>query len=202
MNAGLQHAAVGNQQLAVLDLKRCPQCEGDLPLSEFGICRARKDGLNLYCKTCIRMKIARSRQSLREYKHARMTLRLQGAQHQPKPSIEQKPAFSARRIARMLRKLAPTDRVREAIRGGAETQTEIARVTRLRIDELCDVLANLLLWTGEIRTEVVDHTRRYFVNDAEAPAPRHSVTAPPEARSYGVSNIYFDGEPGNVRRHG
>ena len=31
-----------------------------------------KDGLNLYCKRCIRQKIALSRQALREYKKARV----------------------------------------------------------------------------------------------------------------------------------
>ena len=32
-------------ELSVVELKRCPRCEESLPLSEFGICRARKDGL-------------------------------------------------------------------------------------------------------------------------------------------------------------
>ncbi len=59
------------------------------------------------------------------------------------------------------------DRVREAIRCGARTQKEIAHVTKLPKDEVCDALANLLLWTHEIRTEVIRHTRMYFVNEAE-----------------------------------
>jgi hypothetical protein len=66
----------------------------------------------------------------------------------------------------MLRKLSPADRVREAIRCGARTQKEIAQVTKLPKDEVCDALANLLLWTREIRTQVVSHTRMYFVNEA------------------------------------
>ena len=33
-------------------------------------------------------------------------------------------------------------------------------------DEVGDALANLLLWTHEIRTEVIDNTRMYFINDA------------------------------------
>jgi hypothetical protein len=36
------------------DVKHCPICTQELPISEFGICRARKDGRNLYCKSCIR----------------------------------------------------------------------------------------------------------------------------------------------------
>ena len=145
------------------ELKRCPRCEESLPLSEFGICRARKDGLNLYCKRCIRQKIALSRQALREYKSAR-------SKHSPnttKPRVvlDSKAGFSPRRIARMLRKLSPADRVREAIRCGARTQNEIAHVTKLPKDEVCDALANLLLWTREIRTQIVNHQRLYFVNE-------------------------------------
>ena len=148
------------------ELKRCPRCEEALPLSEFGVCRARKDGLNLYCKRCIRQKISQSRQALREYKSARIK---QGTHSLPGTSqvtIDTKAGFSPRRIARMLRKLSPADRVREAIRCGARTQKEIALVTKLPKDEVCDALANLLLWTREIRTEVINHTRMYFVNEA------------------------------------
>jgi hypothetical protein len=147
-----------------IELKRCPRCEESLPLSEFGVCRARKDGLNLYCKRCIRQKIALSRQALREYKSARSK---HGAvASKSRVILDAKAGFSPRRIARMLRKLSPADRVREAIRCGAETQTEIAQVTKLPKDEVCDALANLLLWTREIRTQIVRHQRRYFVNEA------------------------------------
>ena len=151
-------------EAAVPELKRCPRCEEALPLSEFGICRARKDGLNLYCKRCIRQKIALSREALREYKSARSK---HGATAtKSRLPLDTRTGFSPRRIARMLRKLSPADRVREAIRCGARTQKEIAHVTRLPKDEVCDALANLLLWTREIRTQIVNHTRMYFVNEA------------------------------------
>lgn len=150
-------------ELSAPELKRCPRCEESLPLSEFGICRARRDGLNLYCKRCIRQKIALSRQALREYKTAR-------SKHtnstKPRVTLDGKAGFSPRRIARMLRKLSPADRVREAIRCGARTQKEIAHVTKLPKDEVCDALANLLLWTREIRTQIINHQRMYFVNEA------------------------------------
>lgn len=152
-------------EVSVLELKRCPRCEESLPLSEFGVCRARKDGLNLYCKGCIRQKIAQSRQALREYKNARIKHGSTTVPERSRLTIDAKSGFSPRRIARMLRKLSPADRVREAIRCGAETQTEIAQVTKLPKDEVCDALANLLLWTHEIRTQVINNTRRYFVND-------------------------------------
>ena len=152
-------------EVSEIELKRCPRCEESLPLSEFGVCRARKDGLNLYCKRCIRQKIALSRQALREYKKARVK---QGhtAAERSRLTVDPKSAFSSRRIARMLRKLSPADRVREAIRCGAHTQKEIAQVTKLPKDEVCDALANLLLWTREIRTQIVRHQRMYFVNEA------------------------------------
>jgi hypothetical protein len=152
-------------EVNVVELKRCPRCEESLPQLEFGVCRARKDGLNLYCKRCIRQKIAQSRQALREYKNARIKHGATTAPDKSRVSIDTKSGFSPRRIARMLRKLSPADRVREAIRCGARTQKEIAHVTRLPKDEVCDALANLLLWTREIRTQVINHTRMYFVNE-------------------------------------
>src|SRR5207253_4969951 len=165
--------------VSIVELKTCPRCEESLPLSEFGLCRARKDGLNLYCKRCIRQKIAQSRQALREYKNARIRHGAPVVPERSRVSIDAKAGFSPRRIARMLRKLSPADRVREAIRCGAETQTEIAQVTRLPKDEVCDALANLLLWTREIRTQVINHTRRYFVNEAseELTKARQAVEA-------------------------
>ena len=153
-------------EVSVVELKRCPRCEESLPLSEFGVCRSRKDGLNLYCKRCIRQKIAQSRQALREYKNARIRHGATAVTGKSRLTIDAKSGFSPRRIARMLRKLSPADRVREAIRCGARTQKEIAHVTKLPKDEVCDALANLLLWSREIRTQVISHTRMYFLNDA------------------------------------
>lgn len=153
-------------EVSVIQLKRCPRCEESLPLAEFGVCRARKDGLNLYCKRCIRQKIAHSRQALREYKNARIKHGSPATAGKSRVTIDAASGFSPRRIARMLRKLSPADRVREAIRCGARTQTEIAQVTKLPKDEVCDALANLLLWTREIRTQIVKHQRMYFVNEA------------------------------------
>jgi len=152
-------------EVSEIELKRCPRCEESLPLSEFGVCRARKDGLNLYCKRCIRQKIALSRQALREYKKARGKHGSSISSDGVRVSLDHKTSLSSRRIARMLRKLSPADRVREAIRCGAHTQKEIAQVTKLPKDEVCDALANLLLWTREIRTQIVRHQRMYFVND-------------------------------------
>src|SRR5438876_8798241 len=166
---------VRQADVIIVELKRCPRCEESLPLSEFGLCRARKDGLNLYCKRCIRQKISLSRQALREYKKARGKHGSSTSSDSSRLALDTKASLNSRRIARMLRKLSPADRVREAIRCGAHTQKEIAQVTKLPKDEVCDALANLLLWTREIRTQIVSHTRRYFVNDAMEELNRATV---------------------------
>jgi hypothetical protein len=169
----------GLAEVSVAELKRCPRCEESLALLEFGVCRARKDGLNLYCKRCIRQKIAQSRQAMREYRNARIKHGSTVVPEASRVAIDAKSGFSPRRIARMLRKLSPADRVREAIRCGAREQKEIAQVTRLPKDEVCDALANLLLWTREIRTQIVNHKRMYFVNEAseELTKAREAVEA-------------------------
>lgn len=177
-------------EVTEIELKRCPRCEESLPLSEFGVCRARKDGLNLYCKRCIRQKIATSRQALREYKKARGK---HNSTDHSRVTLDNKTTLSSRRIARMLRKLSPEDRVREAIRCGAHTQKEIVQVTKLAKDEVCDALANLLLWTREIRTQIVRHQRMYFINEdmellakAQAAAQKRSRSLNPSFSSVGV----------------
>src|SRR5216684_2170282 len=93
----------------VVELKRCPRCEEALPLSEFGVCRARKDGLNLYCKRCIRQKISLSRQALREYKKARGKHGSTISSDSSRLALDAKASLNSRRIARMLRKLSPAD---------------------------------------------------------------------------------------------
>jgi hypothetical protein len=147
--------------------KNCPICCQQLPLSEFGVCRARHDGRNLYCKSCIRKKVTDSRRALKEYRSARK----RGAAH---PSSEQTGvtsleanSASSSNYARMLNKLSPLERVREAIRKGSRTQKEIRTAAKLGDDEVGDALANLLLWTREIRTEMIDNTRHYYLNESE-----------------------------------
>src|SRR6478672_2151958 len=114
---------------AVRNTKVCPICTLELTVSEFGVCRARKDGMNLYCKTCIRMKVNRSRKALKEYKSARK-------KYVPDTSVESpdydsldllttQPVSYSRPGSRM----SPVERVREAIRSGARTQKEILHET-------------------------------------------------------------------------
>ena len=62
--------------------------------------------------------------------------------------------------------MSPIERVRESIKRNARTQQEIAQEPQLGKDEIGDALANLLLWTREIRTAVIDNTRMYFINES------------------------------------
>lgn len=143
----------------------CPICRQVLPISEFGICRARKDGLNLYCKSCIRQKVTNSRRARREYDSAKQ----RGSGEQAVPGVfadaVADDSQQVRQCTVKIDRMTPVERVREAIRRGARTQKEIAQVTKLGKDEIGDALANLLLWTREVRTEVIKNTRLYFIND-------------------------------------
>lgn len=156
------------------ETKHCPICAQVLPLTEFGICRARKDGHNLYCRVCIRKKVTESRRALKEYKSIRDQYpgsRIVTTETEARSNDDQNsdlPPGQFHYVTRQLNRMTPAERVREAIRKGARTQKEIAQGTKLGKDEIGDALANLLLWTREIRTEVVDNTRRYLINDAAA----------------------------------
>jgi hypothetical protein len=162
--------------------KNCPICSQQLPLSEFGVCRARKDGRNLYCKSCIRKKVTDSRRALKEYRSARK-------RYVSQPLLDSADALSTHdgdsstMFPRTMSKMSPIERVREAIKKGARTQKEIAQETRLGKDEIGDALANLLLWTREIRTQTIDNTRFYFVCESpESQAAREETSNLPQRK--------------------
>ncbi len=167
---------------AAVNRKHCPICSHDLPLSEFGVCRARKDGRNLYCKSCIRKKVTDSRRALKEYRSARKRY---VSQSLPDHSWSQADGDSpsSANYTRLLSKLSPIERVREAIRKGARTQREIAQETRLGKDEIGDAIANLLLWTREIKTQIVDNTRLYFINESADLPIREEARNLPERKA-------------------
>lgn len=49
----------------------CSRCDQDLHVKEFGFCRARRSGRNLYCRSCIRTTVRKSRTALKDYKSAK-----------------------------------------------------------------------------------------------------------------------------------
>src|SRR6476659_6100374 len=166
-------------------VKHCPICTQELPISEFGICRARKDGRNLYCKSCIRNKVTQSRRALKEYKSARKKYIAQQVEMSDLINAEHVPTTNY--TPKSLSKLSPVERVRDAIRRGAKTQKEIAQETKLGKDEIGDALANLLLWSREIRTQVQDNTRLYFLNDADLANAEESLQLPRRKRDVSSS---------------
>jgi hypothetical protein len=160
-----------------VELKRCPRCEETMPTSEFGVCRARKDGMNLYCLRCIREKVAIFRDGLR-------------ARGLPinRPRAIKKIAQPKRR-ARVTPQLDNPEQVLNAIRQGAHTLKEIkANLPRVAIDDITESIANLLLWDKKICTAEIDGTRMYFIG-----VPRKPMVPVREPRSHGVSNIYSSG---------
>lgn len=164
---------------AAVSRRNCPICSLDLPLSEFGVCRARKDGRNLYCKGCIRKKVTDSRRALKEYRSARKRYVSPSLSEQSGASQFDGDSPSSSSYRRLLSKLSPVERVKEAIRKGARTQKEIAHETRLGKDEIGDAIANLLLWTREIKTQIIDNNRHYFMNEsADLPIREEALNIP------------------------
>jgi hypothetical protein len=157
------------------EFKVCPICTQTLAISEFGLCRARKDGRNLYCKSCIRKKVTESRRALKEYKSARKKYVdeavMETGDFATGDSSYAPSSTTGGSYNRLASRLTPVERVKEAIKKGARTQKDIAHETKLGKDEIGDALANLLLWTGEVRTEVIENTRMYFSNECEPSIP-------------------------------
>ncbi len=157
-------------ELAPDETQDCPLCNQRLKLSEFGICRSRKSGRNLYCKACIRKKVTDSRQALREYKSARKRyVTLQSVESTDASSADNK-SNAAQPVTRVVSKLSPVERVRKAIKEGNRTQRQIRNAAneskqyaRLGDDEVGDAITQLLLWERAIRTQVIDNTRMYFI---------------------------------------
>jgi hypothetical protein len=188
MTSAIQQHVDVQTDVVELELRRCPRCERWLPISNFGVCRARKDGRNLYCALCIREKVNASRQRFREYKKARVAVGLA-----PLPaSVKVYDAAGDRRVKRMVRKISShEDRVREAIALGKHTLKEIAVTTKLSKDSVCDALANLLLWSGDIRTQIVKGQRMYFINETPGIGPpRRRIPRREPEQSYGISHVY------------
>jgi hypothetical protein len=151
------------------ELIQCPICTTDLPVDAFGVSNGRSSGRNLYCKSCIRQKVADSRRALREFRARQKAIR----------SADQGPAMMApgprSTEARYdengilfhweldLRSNPHDERVYGAIYHGARTYKQIMRVTALCKDAVGDALAELFDHPKRIRTEIIDDVRIYRV---------------------------------------
>lgn len=107
-------------------VKHCPRCSQDLPLTDFGICRARKDRLNLYCRDCTREKVRAQRAMLKTIPRRKRN----------KVAIGTKEWVRRGRDAQ--------DRVLRAIDAGAKTQASIRELTILSVDQVSDAIADLM----------------------------------------------------------
>ncbi len=103
---------------------------------------------------------------MKEYKSARKKYIAQ--QIEISEYLSHESSFGGQQPSKPLSKLSPVERVRDSIRRGARTQREIAQETKLGKDEIGDALANLLLWTREIRTQISDNTRMYYLNESDS----------------------------------
>lgn len=110
--------------------KLCPICNLTQPLDNFGVHKSRQDGRNLYCKSCIVLKSREQRTHIRALKRERAAFLAALPERKPEV-VSKRPIFTG------------LDRVSYAIKQGCKTREQIRRETRLPMDEICDLLADL-----------------------------------------------------------
>ena len=140
---------IDTQCRSVKQLVRCPVCEKPQSTDNFGICRSRPSGRNLYCKACIREKVQRSRVDIKKWRQLKRERRQR--------------LIDAALTGLEVIKPSAEKRVIEAIESGARTQKEIRFYTRLTADEIADVICVLLLWRKQLTTIVHGDSRMYFL---------------------------------------
>ena len=153
----------------------CPEESGPQPIANFGICRKRKTGRNLYCKTCINKKVGKSRVRVRDYHASRKKL-LAAAEESGADTTFVRDAFDLRDFKRPL-----TQRILSAIELGHHSYENIDRAVRVvgRESEYAfgDAIAELLIWRRQIRYEGADDARMYFLREAEPVVERRDSAA-------------------------
>lgn len=140
------------------DPRPCPRCKRVLPVDAFGICRARKDGRNLYCKTCVREKIKEFRRALKENSHR---IREKIAESAPRPTTSR---IRPRTLVQLIEGFIRT--------AGICTYEEISREFKGNIfndEAICEAIAVLMLRAREITYTVIGDTRFYLPADVSAP---------------------------------
>lgn len=132
----------------------CPLCSQPTLVKEHGICRSRKNGRNLYCRGCVRVKVTAQRQAARAIRATQDAARQRRLLEGLEPievnessistaDLQRKPDVKARG---QRWRLTPADRLIVALREGCRTREEIKRRTKLTMDEVCDLLAELSGW--------------------------------------------------------
>jgi hypothetical protein len=156
----------------------CPICNQSLPVFEFGVCKGRTTGRNLYCKSCINKKVGDARRGLKTYRETRKAQKQQGAL----PLIGLAP-ITFKRLARrdangiligdeiLNSNYAHRDRVLAAIHQGSRTQKEIVAAITGRpasqksvaeMDHVGDSLASLMFCAPPlVKTSVIAGLRVY-----------------------------------------
>lgn len=125
--------------------KFCPKCQKDLQIDCFGVCKSRKDGRNCYCKVCI----VETVHAFRQHNHKAI------AAIKERKRIEEE----------IERKKSLLAKVRDAVKAGCETRSEIHAWTKLEWDQLGEALAELTFERGVLRIERVGKTRKFRLAD-------------------------------------
>lgn len=123
-------------------MRFCPDCKKPKPLKAFGVNKARKDGIHLYCKHCANEQTLERRELIKAMRAAN----------------------KAARIKAKLQEHEPEQRVLFAIKEGARTQTQIKTKAKVYDEQLGLALVQLMLVDKKVISRVngVDE-REYFV---------------------------------------
>lgn len=140
-------------------MKVCPKCSQEEGAVEFGICRSRPDGKNLYCRGCIRARVEVSRALKRAYKAAHKNAAARRIEVGELPLFVAAPGAGADRVK-------PADRVCLALAKEALPYHALQRAARLPEDVFSLAVAKLLLEDRRIVAEGESGCLVYRLADA------------------------------------
>lgn len=132
-------------------LKKCPHCSRELPLSEFGVSNSREDGRNVYCKFS-------NREKTREYREAARERRMN-------PVVELQPATTT--PVRVFKE-TPVERLLAELRLGDRGYKELQRALKMKEGEFDDALAVAVLDQKAVKPYRSGDTRLYRLNERAA----------------------------------
>jgi predicted Rossmann fold nucleotide-binding protein DprA/Smf involved in DNA uptake len=142
----------------------CPICnphdEPDkrLAISEFGVCRARKSGRNLYCKACVRKKVTDSRKTVKEHKNRNNF-------SNGDPPIHSNGDGDCDEGSQIVwstqNRLTPEEKVLASLKESPKTPKQVARDTKLSLEAVDIILTEMALHTREVKSEIQGDDRVY-----------------------------------------